>query len=249
MMAMGEKTAAVVIIGNEILTGKTDDENARFLTRELHGLGVRLRRVVMIPDDADEIAATIRDCSAKFDFVFTSGGVGPTHDDVTIEGIAMALGRRIVRHPELLAIIRDYFGGAMNEARVRMADAPEGSELIYSAATAWPVLATANVYILPGVPEVFRAKFAAIKERFRATPFHTATIFTREDELDIAPRLNQVAATHPGVAIGSYPSLAGGTYRVKITVEGADACSVERAKALLIRLLPQSALESPNMQA
>jgi molybdenum cofactor synthesis domain-containing protein len=237
---MGEKTAAIVIIGNEILTGETEDENSRFLIGELHGLGVRLRRIVTVPDDAGEIAAAIRECSQKYDYVFTSGGVGPTHDDVTIEGIALALGRRIVRHPELLAIIRDYFGGEMNEARVRMADAPEGSELIYSAATAWPVLAAGNVFILPGVPEIFRAKFAAIRERFRASPFHTATIFTREDELDIAPRLNQVAATHPGVAIGSYPNFGGGDYRVKITVEGADMRSVERAKALLIRLIHPS---------
>jgi molybdenum cofactor synthesis domain-containing protein len=234
---MHGKTAAALIIGNEILTGTTQDENASFLIHQLHGLGVALRRVVVIPDDVEEIAATVRDSAAKFDYVFTSGGVGPTHDDVTIEGVAKAFGRPIVHHPGLVGIIRDYFGSSLDEARLRMADVPEGSELIYSATTRWPVLVIANVYILPGVPEVFRAKFAAIRERFRAAPFHTTVIYTREDELDIASRLNQVVTMNPGVTIGSYPNFGGGDYRVKITVEGNEAEAVTRAKALLIRLL------------
>lgn len=237
MSPMRGKTAAAVIIGNEILTGTTQDENASFLIRELHSLGVALRRIVTIPDDVDQIADTVRDSAARFDYVFTSGGVGPTHDDVTIEGVAKAFGRPIVHHPGLVAVIRDYFGGSMDEARLRMADVPEGSELIYSATTRWPVLAIANVYILPGVPEVFRAKFAAIRERFRAAPFHTSVVFTREDELDIASRLNQVVTMNPGVTIGSYPNFGSGDYRVKITVEGNEAEAVARAKALLIRLL------------
>ncbi len=237
MLCMRQKTAAVVIIGNEILTGKTDDENARFLIGELHALGVALRRIITIPDDVEEIAAAVRESAARFDYVFTSGGVGPTHDDVTIEGVAQAFGCGIVRHPELAAVIRDYFGSSVDEARMRMADAPEGSELICSATTRWPVLATRNVYILPGVPEIFRAKFAAIRERFRAAPFHTSVVFTREDEFDIASRLNQVATMHPDVAIGSYPDFASRDYRVKITVEAYEPDSVERAKTLLVKLL------------
>jgi molybdenum cofactor synthesis domain-containing protein len=241
-MCMRDKTAAVVIIGNEILTGGTEDENARFLIHELHGLGISLRRVVIIPDDVAAIVDTVKECSAGFDFVFTSGGVGPTHDDVTIEGVARALGRPVVRNPELVAVIREYFGGSMDDARLRMADAPEGSELIYSSATRWPVLAAGNVYILPGVPEIFRAKFAAIRERFRSVPFHTSVIFTREDEFDIASRLNHVATLNPGVAIGSYPNFESGDYRVKITVEGVEPEAVERAKSLLIKLLHPSSV-------
>ena len=237
MARMHEKTAAVVIIGNEILTGKTEDENASFLISELHSLGVALRRIVVIPDDVDEIAATVRECMATFDFVFTSGGVGPTHDDVTIEGVARAFGRPVMRHPEMAAIVRDYFGNGIDEARLRLADAPEGSELIYSATTRWPILATGNVYILPGVPEIFRHKFAAIRERFRAAPFHTSAVFTREDEFDLASRLQQVAATNPAVAIGSYPNFVEGDYRVKITIEANEAEAVARAKSFLITLL------------
>lgn len=234
---MLEKTAAVVIIGNEILTGRTVDKNADFLIHELHSLGVSLRRIVVIPDDVSEIAAAVGECMVKFDYVFTSGGVGPTHDDVTIEGVARAFGRPIVRHPGLVAVIRGSFGDRTDEARLRMADAPEGSELIFSAATRWPVLATGNVFILPGVPEIFRTKFTAIRERFRASPFHTSVVFTLEDEVDLAGRLNQVAIMNPGVAIGSYPNCENCDYRVKITIEANEAPLVARAHALLIRLL------------
>ena len=242
---MERKTAAIIIIGNEILTGQTEDQNASFLIGELHELGVALRRILTIGDDVEEIAAAVRDFSSRFDFVFTSGGVGPTHDDVTIEGIARAFDRRIVRHPGLFAVIHDYFGDRADEARIRMADAPEGSELIYSASTRWPVLATANVYVLPGVPEIFRAKFAAIRERFRAAPFHTASIFTREEEFDIASRLNQAAELNPRVAIGSYPNFDSDDYSVKITVEATEPEAVERARALLLKLLnPASIVHS-----
>jgi molybdenum cofactor synthesis domain-containing protein len=237
MDAMREKTAAVVIIGNEILTGKTADENASFLIGELHGLGVALRRIVVIPDDAEEIAAAVRECKTRFDFVFTSGGVGPTHDDVTISGVARAFDRPVARHPEMAAIVRETFGDDVNEACLRLADAPEGSELIYSAAARWPILATGNVYVLPGVPEIFRHKFAAIRERFRAVPFHTATVYTREDEFDLASRLQQVAAMNPAVAIGSYPNFAEGDFRVKITIEANEAEAVARARTSLLTIL------------
>jgi len=239
---MHEKTAAVVIIGNEILTGKTRDANASFLIEELHRLGVALRRIAVVPDDVKEIADEVGACTSKFDYVFTSGGVGPTHDDVTIEAVARAFGRPVVRNPNLVSVIREFFGSNTDEARLRMADAPEGSELIYSATTNWPVLATENVYILPGVPEIFRAKFVAIRERFRAAPYHTRLVFTNEDEFDLAPRLNQVACLSPGVAIGSYPNFEPGDYRVKITVEGNEAEAVERAGALLIKLLDPAAV-------
>ena len=234
---MREKTAAIIIIGNEILTGKTADENARYLIGELHSLGVALRRIVVIPDDADEIAATVRECRAKYDFVFTSGGVGPTHDDVTIAGVAQAFDRPVMRHPEMAAIVSDYFGAGIDESRMRLADAPAGSELIYAATARWPILATGNVYVLPGVPEIFRHKFAAIRERFRAAPFHTAAVYTREDEFDLASRLRQVAAMHPAVAVGSYPNFERGDYRVKITIEANEAEAVARAKSFLIALL------------
>ena len=230
------------MIGNEILTGKSEDRNAIFLIGELYNLGVSLRRIAVIPDDLEDIAATVRECSQRFDYVFTSGGVGPTHDDVTIEGIARAFNRRVVRHPELAAMIRGYFGEETDEKRLRMADTPEGARLIREGGMRWPVLAIENVIVLPGVPELFRSKFESIREHFRAAPFHASAIYTREDEFDIATRLDRVAAEHPNVEIGSYPTFTNDEYRVKITVESKEKVSVERAVAALLELLDPAAL-------
>jgi len=242
MSAMRQKTAAIVVIGNEILTGKSEDKNATFLIAELYRLGVALRRIVIIPDDVDAIATAVSECAKEFDYVFTSGGVGPTHDDVTIQGVARAFGRDVVRHPELEAMLRSYFGDGINAARLRMADTPEGSELIREVDLRWPVLAMKNVYLLPGVPELFRKKFEAIRERFRAEPFHTHIIYTRQDEFDIAPQLDEVAANHPDVDIGSYPTFTSDEYRVKITIESKEQVSVERARDQLLNLLDPESL-------
>ena len=239
---MRQKTAAIVVIGNEILTGKSEDKNASFLIGEMYDLGVALKRIVVIPDDVDVIATAVRECARDFDYVFTSGGVGPTHDDVTIEGVARAFGREVVRHPELEAMLRGYFGDGINEARLRMADAPDGSELIREGDLRWPVLAVQNVIVLPGVPELFRKKFEAIRERFRAAPFFIRVIYTREDEFDIASRLDDVAAKHSDVDIGSYPTFTNQDYKVKITLESKAQDSVERARDQLLQLLDAASI-------
>ena len=239
---MRQKTAAIVVIGNEILTGKSEDKNASFLIGEMYDLGVALKRIVVIPDDVDVIATAVRECARDFDYVFTSGGVGPTHDDVTIEGVARAFGREVVRHPELEAMLRGYFGDGINEARLRMADAPDGSELIREGDLRWPVLAVQNVIVLPGVPELFRKKFEAIRERFRAAPFFVHVIYTREDEFDIASRLDDVAARHSDVDIGSYPTFTNQDYKVKITLESKAQDSLERARDQLLQLLDAASI-------
>jgi molybdenum cofactor synthesis domain-containing protein len=239
---MQQKTAAIVVFGNEILTGKSEDKNASYLIGELYKLGVALRRIVVIADDVDEISRAVSECARGFDYVFTSGGVGPTHDDVTIEGVARAFDRRVIRVPELEAMLRSYFGEGINEARLRMADAPDGSEFIRADGLRWPVLATENVFVLPGVPELFRSKFDAIRERFRGRPFFAAAIYTQEDEFDIAPRLDRVAAGNPDVEIGSYPTFTREDYRVKITIESKVETAVERARAELLELLDPVAI-------
>ena len=239
---MRQKTAAIVVIGNEILTGKSPDKNASFLIEQLHQLGVALRRVVIIPDELDTIARAVRECAGSFDYVFTSGGVGPTHDDVTIAGVALAFDRAVVRHPQLEAMLRSYFGDGVDEARLRLADVPDGSALLYDNGVRWPVLATENVFVLPGVPGLFRSKFEAIRERFRAAPFFVATVYTREDEFDITPRLDRLAAEYPDVEIGSYPNFAGEEYRVKLTIESKEAAAVEQVRAALLALLDPAAI-------
>src|SRR5689334_20382615 len=127
---MGELSAAAVVIGNEILSGKVTDTNSPFLATELRGLGVSLRRILVIPDELDVIATEVRTASQQHDVVFTSGGVGPTHDDITIEGVARALGRSVIRHPDLEDKLRAFYGDKINEARLKMSEVPEGAELI-----------------------------------------------------------------------------------------------------------------------
>jgi molybdenum cofactor synthesis domain-containing protein len=234
---MSVPTAAILVIGDEILSGKTEEQNAQLLIGELRELGVALRRIAVIPDDIEEVASAVRELSARFEHVFTSGGVGPTHDDVTIAGIARAFGRPIVRHPDLERRIKSFFGEEVDESRLRMADVPEGSELIDAPELRWPMLACENVYILPGVPEHFRRKFIAIRERFRVAPFYARAIYTLEDEFDLAGNLRAVADAHPQVAIGSYPSFSSNDYRVKLTLESKDGDALEAAARELIAML------------
>ncbi len=230
-------TAAILVIGNEVLSGKVEEQNARFLIGELRELGVALQCILTIPDEPEIIAAAVKDLSARFSYVFTSGGVGPTHDDVTIKSIANAFDKSIVRHPELENLLHRYFGEQIDETRLSMADVPDGAELLYGEDLKYPVLACANVYIFPGVPELFRKKFAAIRERFRVAPFHLRVIHTLEDEFDISDRLRIVAEAHPTVAIGSYPNFITPAYRVKLTLESKRENEVDAAHQALLEIL------------
>ena len=227
-------TAGIVIIGDEILTGKFADENAAFLIGELRALGVELRRVTFIPDELQDIAATVTDFASRFDFVFTSGGVGPTHDDLTMEGIAQGFGTRVVRQPELEERVRAYWGAKLSEPNLRLADVPEGCELVYGKDQVWPVVAYKNVFILPGVPALFKRKFIDIRDRFRAEPITVARVYVDADEGEIADDLNAIVSAYPSVKIGSYPRFAEKDFRVIITFESKIADDVTRAQAMLV---------------
>jgi molybdenum cofactor synthesis domain-containing protein len=229
--------AGIVLIGDEILSGKVQDENARFLIEELRGLGVALKRVIVIPDVLDEIADTVRDFAQRFDHVFTSGGVGPTHDDLTMEGVARAFGQKVVRHPELEALLRGYYGDKLEERNLRMAEVPEGAHFVHGDHPTWPVIAMQNVYILPGIPEIFRRKFVSIRERFRSAPYHLRSVFVRDEEGRIAAALDLVVAAHPTVQVGSYPKLDPTDYQVKVTLESKDRDAVEAATDELVARL------------
>lgn len=230
-------TAGIVIIGDEILTGKFADENAAFLIGELRALGVELRRVTMIPDDLDDIAATVTDFAARFDHVFTSGGVGPTHDDLTMAGIARGFGTTIIRRPELEQRVRAYWGEALAEPNLRLADVPGGAELVYGKDQIWPVVAYRNVYILPGVPALFRRKFVDIRDRFRTEPVTVARVYLDAEEGQIAADLDAVVAAYPAVKIGSYPRFSERDFRVLITFEGRAGADVAAAQAMLVERL------------
>jgi len=228
-------TAAAIIIGNEILTGKFADENGPFLVERLRTLGVDLLRVVTLADDRDAIAREVAHCSQHFDVVFTSGGVGPTHDDVTLESVAQAFGVPAVPAQPLVDILAA--AGLTDPHALRMATVPEGTDLLWEADATYPVLRMRNVYVLPGVPPLFRAKFELVAYRFAGEQVHTARLFTDERETAIAARLSDAQDAHPDVDIGSYPRFGEGPWRVIVTLESRDEDALVRADAALRQVL------------
>ena len=232
------KTAGIVLIGNEILSGKIVDANASYLCRELRALGVDVRRIVVVPDEVDVIADEVAASSRAFDHVFTSGGVGPTHDDVTIAGVAKAMGVGVVRHPDLVAVLETHYRGKITEAHLRMAEVPEGAALVGGESLRFPAVVAGNVYVLPGVPEIFRQKFEAIRERFRDEPILLRNVYVRMGESGLAEYLNRLLADFPRLLLGSYPEFANPDYRVKVTLESRDPAYLERALAVFLERLP-----------
>lgn len=232
-------TAGVVVVGNEILSGKVADTNSVFLARELRAVGAELCRVVVVADEIDEIAEVIRDFVRRFHVVFTSGGVGPTHDDVTIAGVARGLDRPVVRHPEIEMALRQLFKDKLNAAGLKMAEVPEGAELIRSGDRSFPVVKVENVYLLPGIPEILEEKFHAIKARFAGPRYHVKALYSARGESAIAEYLNATLAKFPELVLGSYPRFGDPEYRVKVTLESKAQAYVEAAFAHLVDILPE----------
>ena len=235
-----DQTAGLIVIGNEILSGKVVDTNSPFLAQQLRSLGVALRRMVVIPDEVDVIAAEVRAMQPTVDVLFTSGGVGPTHDDVTIAGVAQGLGRAVVRHPSLESTLREYFGADVNDARLKLAEVVEGTELEYHDNRSFPTFRVENIYILPGIPEIFRDKVLALRPRLASDPFHLRVVYARAMESTIAEHLNRTLEQFPDLLLGSYPKLNDPEYQVRITLESKDPQYVERALAALLTMLPPS---------
>jgi FAD synthetase len=232
------KTAGIVIIGNEILSGKVQDVNATHLLRELRLLGVDVKKVSVIPDEVDIIALEVATFSRQFDVVFTSGGVGPTHDDVTIEGIAKAFGHRVIRHPELERLLRGRYGGELNEARLKLTEVPEGAVLIREDSLWLPAVAVENVYIFPGIPDLLRQKFDSIKERFREQPYFLRKVYVKESEGNIAAFLHDILREFPELMLGSYPDIHNSSYKVMLTLESKDDEYLRIALERLLAMLP-----------
>jgi len=233
-----DRTAGIIIIGNEILSGKVVDTNSPFLTRELRSLGVTVRRILTIPDELDDIAAAVAEFHRAYDIVFTSGGVGPTHDDVTIEGVARGLQRKVIRHPAIEGRIREFYKDKANDARLKMAEVPENTELIVDGRLGFPTIKCENIYILPGIPEILEQKFHAIRDRFAASPYFLRVVYTSEGEGSIAEHLNATLRAFPELLLGSYPKIGDPEYAVKLTLESKDQAYVERALTHLLALLP-----------
>ncbi len=243
----GPKKAGIIIIGNEILSGKVIDANSSFLAKELREIGVNLMQISVIPDDAETIGKETLEFSETYDYVFTSGGVGPTHDDVTMEGIASGFHVGIVRHPELVRHLMNYCGGRTNAAVMKMAEVPEGAEIIDLGNAGFPLVSFRNVFIFPGIPQYLVRKFSAIKERFRCSPFYLRRLYLDAKESDLAEILNTVVAENRDVAFGSYPIIDNPGYKVVVTAESRSRERVDRSVEDLIKRLPREMIVRVEM--
>lgn len=205
-------TAWAVTIGAEILSGKVHDTNSYELAKALRRLGIELLRIVVVPDDIAQIEAAVREARRKADVVFTSGGIGPTHDDKTLAGVAQALDRPLLANPSLAIPI------------------PAGSELVVLGNPKWPTVVAEGVWMLPGIPELFRMKLAVLGEYLRGpAPFFSRSLFLDADEPEIVEHLNETVARHPNVEVGSYPAWNHSRYRTQVTFDSRDETSLLNA--------------------
>jgi molybdenum cofactor synthesis domain-containing protein len=237
-------TASVVIIGDEILTGKFQDENGPFFIRRFRTLGVSLVRLVTIRDELDEIAEEVRRCSACSDHVFTTGGVGPTHDDLTFEGIARAFDLPLVEHPDLVALI-ERFGLPKDAGTMRMAMVPEGTQLMMSEHHGYPVVKVRNVFVLPGVPRLMRQKFETVAPEIAGEAVTCVRVYARDYETHVAVSLGEVADRFSDVAIGSYPRFGEASHKLIVTLESRSIEQLELARDAVVELLDVVKVEGP----
>jgi molybdenum cofactor synthesis domain-containing protein len=233
---------AIVIVGDEILRGQVRDENGYYMATKLCEIGACLDRLVVVGDVVDEIAAVTRDLSATHDYVLVSGGVGPTHDDVTMDGVAKAFDLSLVRHPKLRALIESWKGPEAGEEWLRMSEVPEGTETI-PVDGHFPVVQVKNVFVLPGIPGILRSKLEAVLGRLASTERAPRTLryVYPGGEFGIASALRKLAKElRPDVSVGSYPKRAvSGTYYVELTLTSRDPGALERAASLLQEMISE----------
>ncbi len=230
-------SAALLVIGNEILSGKVVDTNSPFLAVELRALGVDLERILTIPDDIELIAGEVSRMSAEHDYVFTSGGIGPTHDDRTMEAIALAFNRKLELNQSMMWRMERAQGSPPNESQRKMALIPVDAQVIDAGDLWFPVVIVENVHIFPGIPKLLQKNFHSIRERFRGVPFQLRRIYVKQHESDIAVHLNDLLVEFPELMLGSYPKIEESEYRVLLTLESRNRDYLRRAEeSLLVRL-------------
>lgn len=236
---MSGGTAAALIIGNEILSGKIADKNLSVLARVLRSLGVELRRAVTIRDEMDVIVSEVRALASAHTWLFTSGGVGPTHDDLTIEAVARAFDVPVEIDPELDALIRGAYGDKLREGHLLMARVPRGAKLVRNEHVPWPAVVMENVWVLPGVPEIFERKMTLVEDLVsRAQPFVSLVVVSGLDEGNLKPFLDRVVIAFPEVDVGSYPQWTDPVEKTRLTFDGRDRARCEAARAAFVESLP-----------
>jgi molybdenum cofactor synthesis domain-containing protein len=238
-------TAAVLVIGDEILSGRTQDTNLNYLARFLGALGIDLAEARVVPDIEAEIVAALNALRSRYTYVFTTGGIGPTHDDITADAVAKAFGVGIDYHPEALALLgARYKPGEFNEMRKRMARTPDGASLIRNSVSTAPGFQIGNVFVMAGVPMIMRAMLEDVEPRLkRGRVVVSQTIGARTAEGRIAAALLRIQYENPGVAIGSYPFYSEDGSGVQLVVRGRDSEAVEAASQAI-----EAALAADNIE-
>jgi molybdenum cofactor synthesis domain-containing protein len=229
-------TAAVLVIGDEILSGRTQDKNVAQIATWLDVQGIRLREVRIVPDVEEEIVAALVALRARYDYLFTTGGIGPTHDDITVDAVAKALGVDVVIHPTARAILERYYEnrGGLTEARLRMARVPEGAELIPNRMSGAPGIRIGNLFVMAGVPHITAGMLDALTGELEGgAPLVAHTIGAWAAESEVADLLRQGEKDHPGVAIGSYPFFREGRVGANFVVRSTDGACVAACVAAL----------------
>lgn len=231
-------TASVVVIGDEILSGRTQDLNVAQIATWLNVQGIRLREVRIVPDVEAEIVDALNAVRARYDYVFTTGGIGPTHDDITVDAVAKALGVPVIIHPEARAILERYYEtrGGLTEARLRMARVPEGAELIPNRMSGAPGIRIGNLLVMAGVPHITAGMLDALTGELEGgLPLLSHTIGGWAPESEIADVLRRAERSHEGVAIGSYPFFRGGKVGANFVVRSTDAAQLAACVADVTR--------------
>lgn len=240
---MPNPTAAMLVIGDEILSGRTRDSNMHHLAGVLTERGIDLREVRVVSDDADAITAAVRALSAAFTHVFTSGGIGPTHDDITADNVARAFGVPIGVRADARALLEAHYeknGQTLNEARLRMARIPEGATLIDNPVSAAPGFTLENVHVMAGVPRIFEAMLQSVLPRLTGgAPVRSQSLMVMRPEGDIAGPLAELAARYPDLSMGSYPFQREGAFGSNVVLRGTETDRLDAAMAELQGLFPE----------
>jgi molybdenum cofactor synthesis domain-containing protein len=239
------QSAAIIIIGNEVLSGRTQDQNLAFLAEQLAALGIPVAEARVIRDQEAAIVKAVNDCRRRYRYVFTTGGIGPTHDDITAAAIAKAFAVPLLRDSRALKLLQQqYQAGELNPARLKMADIPEGAELIQNPVSRAPGFQLANVFVLPGVPSIMRAMFDGLKPRLQGgTPLVSRTVSAFTTEGSIATALAALQARHRVVEIGSYPFIRHGRFGVSLVIRAGDRTAVDHAAEDIASMLKQLGIQ------
>jgi molybdenum cofactor synthesis domain-containing protein len=238
-------SACVIIIGNEILSGRTHDANLPYLAKALNGVGIRVMEVRVVRDDERAIVEAVNACRAAYDYVFTTGGIGPTHDDITAASIAKAFSVPIKRDPRAVDLLTRHYGATdLSEARLKMAEVPEGASLIDNPVSSAPGFRIGNVFVLPGVPSILQAMVDGLVVTLRGgDPVLSRTISALATESAIAAPLSAVQDAHPQVEIGSYPFVRSGRFGVSLVVRSTNRAALDAAAAAVAAMLRGLAID------